>query len=163
MDARSVCTALAIISLLPSTARCFNLVDIGLVNDTSRLLKLMIEYNNGRRIDWTLAPRKSILMTRGLGEHITRVTVAGGRQTYDVAALRRSSLGKRRDLWLSFSADRIRVITDDEKRALENAQLTPNQSLEPTTGRCVASLQMILTHPTQAKLALASAGSAQAR
>jgi hypothetical protein len=135
MHARSVCTALGIISLLPSTARSFNLIDIGLLNGTSRRLQLMIDYSSGRRIDWTLGPRKSILMTRGFGEHITRVTVAGARQIYDVAALRRSSLGKRRDLWLYFSADRIRVITGDEKRALEDAHPRPNQSLQPTAGR----------------------------
>src|SRR5207248_3576229 len=135
MHAKSICTAVAIVSFLPSTARSFNLVDIGLFNGSSHRLQLLIDYSSGRRTDWTLAPRKSILMTRGFGEHITRVTVAGARQIYDVAALRRSSLGRRRDLWLYFSGDRIRVITGDEKRALEDAPSRPNQSLQPTAGR----------------------------
>jgi len=77
---------------------------------------------------WILLPGKSILMTRGFGEHITRVSVAGRQQTYDVASLRQTILGHRRDLWLYFSRHRISVITDDEKRALEHAQRRPNQT-----------------------------------
>ena len=67
-------------------------------------------------------------MTRGFGEHITRVSVAGRQQTYDVASLRQTILGHRRDLWLYFSRHRISVITDDEKRAFEHAQRRPNQT-----------------------------------
>jgi hypothetical protein len=111
----------AVITLVSSAARCFELTDIGLLNGTGRRLQLLIDYSGGRRIDWAIAPGGSILMTRGFGEHITRVTVAGTRQTYDVAALRQSSLGDRHDLWLYFSGGHIRPITGDEKRALEHA------------------------------------------
>ena len=74
---------MAIGILLPSTARSFNLIDIGLFNGTTRRLQLSIDYSTRRRIDWSLAAGESVLMTRGFGEHITRVTVPRTHQTYD--------------------------------------------------------------------------------
>jgi hypothetical protein len=128
MHAKLASVIFALVAFVPSTASCFELIDIGLFNGTGRQLQLRIDYSNGRRIDWILLPGKSILMTRGFGDHITRVSVAGRQQTYDVASLRQTILGHRRDLWLYFSRHRISVITDDEKRALEHAQRRPNQT-----------------------------------
>jgi hypothetical protein len=131
MNSRLVTVAFAMIALAPSTARC-ELFDIGLFNGTDRRLQLLIDYSSGRHIDWALAPRESILMRRGFGEHITRVSVSGGQQTYDVDALRRSSFGRRHDLWLYFSRGHIRVITNDERRSLEHPDKRPNQAMQRT-------------------------------
>ncbi len=86
---------------------------------TSGRLRLFIDYSSGRRIDWSLAPGESILMTRGFGEHITRVTVEGPRHTYDVAALRESKVGRQRDP-CSISAETTSVLLPTTKSALSN-------------------------------------------
>jgi len=77
MHAKLASVIFALVAFVPSTASCFELIDIGLFNGTGRQLQLRIDYSNGRRIDWILLPGKSILITRGFGEHITRVSVAG--------------------------------------------------------------------------------------
>jgi len=110
--------------LVPTLGHCFNLFDIGLVNGQKARLDLTIEYSNGRRIDISLKAGKSLLMTRGIGEHITKITVSGrggSAATYDVARLRqRAETTRRKGEWLYFDGSGTRVISSAEKHALEH-------------------------------------------
>ena len=115
---------IVLLSAVPSIGHCFiDLLDIGLVNAQKTSLGLIIEFSNGRQIDVHLEAGKSLLMRRGFGEHITKVIVRQPKDSarvYDLAELRARTAEKRRHgEWLYISGVRTRLISSDEKHALE--------------------------------------------
>jgi hypothetical protein len=113
---------IAALLLIPAASETFSdLTDIGLINADGAPLTLIAEYSNGRKIDIHLERGESLLTGRNFGERITKITVhrkGNAPRIYDLAQLRQRS-GKQRADWLCIQGAQTRMISSDERQALE--------------------------------------------
>ena len=116
---------IAVLLLIPAASEAFiDFSDIGLINADGAPLTLIAEYSNGRKIDIHLERGESLVTGRTFGERITKITVhrkGVPPRTYDLAQLRERA-GKRRADWLYIHGADTRVISSEEKHALERHQ-----------------------------------------
>jgi hypothetical protein len=127
-------TLAAVLSLLiPVAAYSFiDLADIGFFNASKTPVDLIIEYKNGRKIDWHLNAEQSIIMRRGFGERIVQVTVTrrGHAPRTDVLARLEGKPAKgTKDNWLCIDGDCTRLLSSGQKQALEKRAIRHNHAV----------------------------------
>jgi len=116
---KQILRGLLLLATVAVTTGFLDLMELGFINGTSQSVSLLLEYNNGRRIDYNLGPRESLLNRRLLGERLLKVKVSGVGASYvcDVERLQKDA-GKKQT-WLLIGPDDCRLISAEQKRKLQ--------------------------------------------
>jgi len=111
--------AVALLSFLIAVTGFIDVMEIGFVNGTNERLTLLLQYDNGRKIDYTLEPHETLANRHLFGEKLLRVVVSSGKRMTRTCDLQQLSENHdKSDRWLYITAESCRLISDRERKLL---------------------------------------------